>query len=244
MAPSLRLSQDHEQFCALLKCPRCHQFPIVASYFNVDGSAIPDHTSIADMGASSLAECPRCRQRWPVFAAGQASLPTGKAPAPLTSGPPSEAAELEIATVELVETDRVEEPLGSDRRVIDNSKGTGRLTRRLMISKEWSKTYSIDFQRAVTASGEAGFKLLTLADLKGKIEGNLKSQYSISETTKNSYTDEVSVDIEPQTKVTYAFQWKCIWQNGVVRCLSKSNQEVARIPFRVAIGVTFDIASE
>lgn len=238
MAQTLRLSQDQEQFCALMKCPRCHKFPIVASYFDGDGREIPDHTAIDEMAAGSLAECPRCRQRWPVFAAGQAPM------AAVSSIPTAAAADLDVATVELLETDRFEEPLGSDRRVIDNSKGTGRLTRRLTISKEWSKTYSIDFQRAVTASGEAGFKLFSLVDLKTRIEGSLKTQYAISETTKNSYTDEVSVDIEPQTKVTYAFLWKCIWQNGVIRCLSKNNQEVARIPFRVAIGVTFDIASE
>jgi len=244
MSKSFKLSKEHEKFCSLMKCPLCNQFPIVPNYFQGNGRQIPRNVAISDMDISTIAECPRCKQHWPVFSDSQSGTSVHLAQPNVEYSKVKSDEILEVSKFQLVETDRSEEPLGSDRRIIDNSKGTGRVTRKLAISKEWSKTYTVDFEKAVKASGEAGFKVFNIVAIKANIEGDLRKKYSISESVKNTYTDEVSVEIEPQTKVIYCFNWKCIWQNGVIRCLDRDDREVAFIPFRVVIGVTFDILSE
>ena len=83
-----------------------------------------------------------------------------------------------------------------------------------------------------------------LVNFKASIEGDLRKQYSISESVTNTYTDEVSLEIEPLTKVVYCFNWKRIWQKGIIKCLDKVDREVAFIPFQIVVGVTFDIFSE
>lgn len=244
MSKTFKLSKEHEIFCSLIKCPLCDQLPIVPKYFQGNGRQFPRNVAIVDMDISTIAECPRCKQRWSVFSDSQSGTSIHLSQPNVEYSKAKLDEMLEVPTFQLVETDRWEEPLGSDRRIIDNSKGTGRVTRKLTISKEWSKNYTVEFEKAVKAGGEVGFKLLSTFDTKANIEVNLRKKYSISESVKNIYTDEVSVEIEPQTKVMYCFTWKCIWQNGVVKCLDQHDREIAFIPFRVVIGVTFDLLSE
>jgi hypothetical protein len=244
MSKSFKLSKEHEKFCSLMKCPLCNRFPIIPNYFQGNGRQISRNVAIADMDISAIAECPKCKQRWVVFATSQSRSSTPLSQSGIDSEKVHSEETPEVSKFQLIETDRSEEALGSDRRTIDNSKGTGRVTRKLTVSKEWSKTYTVDFEKAVKTQGEASFDLLKLINLKANLEGELRKKYSVSESIKNIYTDEVSVEIEPRTKVLYVFSWKCIWQNGIVKCLDSGNKEIASIPFQIAIGVTFDIASE
>jgi hypothetical protein len=244
MPESFKLSKEHEIVRSLMKCPMCNQFPIVPNYIQSNGIQISRNVAIANMDISTIAECSRCKQRWSVFSDFQSETSVSPSPTNIEYSTAKSERILEISNFQLIETNIWDEPLGSERRIIDNSKGTGCVTRKLIISKEWSKTYTVNFEKAVKASVTAGFKLLNIVDIKASIEGNLRKTYSISESIKNTYTDEFAVEVKPQTKVTYCINWKCIWQNGVIKCLDWNEREVASIPFQVVIGVTFDILSE
>jgi hypothetical protein len=57
---------------------------------------------------------------------------------------------------ELVETQRLEEPLGEERRVIDNSHSSAEVRRSMTLSKEWSQTIAIENETTTSVKGEAG----------------------------------------------------------------------------------------
>jgi len=238
MAKPSNLSKEHEQFCSLMKCPLCDKFPIIPNYFQNSGKQVPKNTPLPNMDISTIAECPRCKKRWSVFASSNSP------PEVDDSSQEKITRSGDVSIFEFTETDRWEESLGSDLRLIDNSKGSGSVTRKLTVNKEWSKNYAVEFEKAVKVQGEMNFDIVKIISLKTTIEGNLKKKYSISENTKYAYTDEVSVEIKPSTKVSYRFKWKRVWQNGLIKCLDQSGQAVAFIPFQVVVGVTFDIESE
>ncbi|MDJ0697516.1 hypothetical protein [Mastigocoleus sp. MO_188.B34] len=245
MSKSFKLSKEHEIFASFMKCPLCNQFPIVPKYFQGNGTPISRNVAIFDMDISAIAECPRCKQRWSVFASSQSggvSKNISRSSVKYNEVHSKEI--LEVSKFQLVETERCEEPLGSERRIIDNSKSAGRLTRKFTISKEWSKNYTVDFEKIVKAQGEISFNPLKLVNLKANIEGNIRTKYSISENIKNVYTDEVSLEVEANSKVSYLFNWKRILQKGFIKCFDRIDREFAFIPFKVVIGVTFDIITE
>jgi hypothetical protein len=78
---------------------------------------------------SAIAECPRCYQKWRVFASQE---PTKYQPQ---------------YSVQIIESDRSEEQIGKEERLIDNLKSTIELERRFTISKEWSKLYAIEIEK-------------------------------------------------------------------------------------------------
>lgn len=246
MQESFRLSKEHEQFCSFMKCPLCKQFPIIPNYFKHNSTSIPRSTAISKMDRSATAECPKCKQRWNVFANTHSNAANQINKHQLLRNKRADVkldAPLKVQRIELIETERLEEPMGNEGRSIDNLQGTGRVTRKLTISKEWSKTYTIDFEKAVKAHGGISFDLLKVINLKATIEGDLKKRYSISTNIKNAYIDEVSVEIEPRSKVLYLFKWKRIWQKGIAKCFDRFDREFANIPFQVVVGITFDIAA-
>lgn len=244
MSRSFQLSEEHQRFCSFMKCPLCNQFPIIPNYFQNNGTKIRRNVAISDMDILTVAECPRCRQRWSVFANSATRNSNYRSQPDINQSTAYSREILELSNFQIIESNRLEEALGSDRRIIDNSRGTGSITRKLIITKEWSKIYTVDFENALKAQAEASFKLFELINFKTTIEGNLRKKYSISEGVKNTYTDEVSVEIRPQTKVVYCFNWKRIWQHGTIKCLDRVGREVAFIPFKIVIGITFDIIAE
>lgn len=241
MSRSFQLSEEHQRFCSLMKCPLCKKFPIIPNYFQHNGTKIRRNVAISDMDISTIAECPKCSQRWSVFS-NSSTVNSNRHSQPDVSSNAIYSREiLELSNFQIIESNRREEALGSDCRTIDNSRGGGSITRKLTLTKEWSKTYTVDFERAIKAQAEASFNLMKLVNFKTAIEGDLRKKYSISESTKNIYSDEVSLEIPAQTKVIYCFNWKRIWQNGTIKCFDHIDRELAFIPFKIVIGMTFDI---
>src|SRR5947209_7006232 len=65
----------------------------------------------------------------------------------------------EAYRVELIETKRTEQPMGEDRKVIDNLNSSAPLQRKITTSKEWSQTITIEDEKAASLTGEAGGKV-------------------------------------------------------------------------------------
>lgn len=76
---------------------------------------------------------------------------------------------------------------------------------------------------------------------KANIEQGLAHSYAISANRREEFAEEIGVEIEPGADVTVILIWKRIWQHGVANVLIQGRQ--SSVPFRMAVGVTFDQSS-
>jgi hypothetical protein len=219
------LSDEYKQFLASgYKCSKCgnrllYLGPAGVNFYSSDGNRIP-FWRVALRGAE-LAECSNCFHRWRVYSRSQ----------------PVASEKLEILGI--IETARSEEVFGVDRRLIDNSKSSTKLTRRFSVSKEWAKTYSIEYEKAFVDGAEFNVELSEVFSIKASSEETLRKQYALSEETKETYLEEVEIEVPSFTKLSLIFQWKRIWQHGFIRLQIQNNKEI-KIPCQIVVGVTFD----
>jgi hypothetical protein len=244
MSDSLGLSKEHETVYARMMCPFCGQAPIMPNFFDQNDQKIPFRTTYSEMDALAVAECPRCHQKWSVFSGTKAGIVRQHMSEITVKGDQSKISKidienLDIGNLDVEEAERIEEYLGSEQRLIDNSKSGIIVTREFTISKEWSQSYVIDYEKTTSLGGGVGGGLLNLAIFKSTFQRTVKDHYSISEETKLTYSEKITLQVKENTKLRVIFQWKRLWQHGVLKVSTKKG-EAFRIPFRVAIGVTFD----
>lgn len=151
---------------------------------------------------------------------------------PMQSAAPSAAQVLGVT-----ETHRSEEPVGTETRRIDNTAGTSRLTRTIRVTREWSRTVSLDLNTSHGASARAQIGPNWL-ELRTSVEQTLSCTYSVSAGRREEFAEEIGVEVEPGTALAIVLVWKRLWQHGVVQVLSRGRQ--VEVPFRVAVGITFD----
>jgi hypothetical protein len=140
---------------------------------------------------------------------------------------------------ELVETARMEQPLGEERKVIDNSRSSAVVQRRITMSKEWSQTITIDDETATAVKGKVGVKLKLVVDLKLEAERQVRERYSVSTETKKKYSDEVVITVPAKTSLEVIFAWKQVWQCGIIRVHAPDGSTV-ELPYRLCLEPTFD----
>ncbi len=176
------------------------------------------HTVYAIATGSLLAGCPECSYRWPVLQKPQTRLRT--------------------PAWHLIETRRSEEPIGEEERRIDNSQSTISLSRRFSLSKEWSKTYVVEAEK-VEKRGGVRLEVSGVGSLHVDSEKAIRTFYSVSEEEKHVYTEDVTLEIPPRTKLRVVFRWKRIWQHGIIRILDQAGRE-SSVPFQIVVGLSFD----
>ena len=218
---AMGLSKAFRRYKLTSKCPLCGKFIMSVTLSDQNGKKISFFKPLPLMDRSAIAQCPKCAGCWPVFAESQ-PVPPEDALAP-----------------SFVETERSEESLGEEQRLIDNSASSISLTRRFTINKEWVQSFSVDQERASTIGGSLSVGVGKIANVGVKAEEAVKRKYSISEETKHTYAEEVVLDVPPKTKLRVIFHWKRLWQHGFVVMRADTEREI-RVPYRVAVGLTFD----
>ena len=206
------------------RCPACNARLITVlgtttvKFYTGDGEKLP-LWQLAPLRAQ-VAECPQCGHRWK----------TRKDDA---SPSPSQA-----SAVAVVETERMEEPIGSETRVIDNARSAVTLTRRFTVSKEWSRTYSVDYEKASVSNVGLKLGLNELSSFTAGFEQTIKERFSITRETKDVYSEEIEIQVPGSKRLTVVLNWKKIWQLGLLKF--HLNGRESSVPFRVVIGITFD----
>lgn len=180
------------------------------NYYSADGEKLPLWRFIS----SKIVECSHCSYRWKVWAKDS------------------------TVSFEMVETEREEEGFGTDKRILDNSKSTVTFTRKFSISKEWSRSYVIEYERATVGNLGVSGQGKVLGFSAG-IEAAVKERFSLTDTAREVCSEEISVDVPALTKLVVLLHWKKIWQHGFVR-FTTLNNENSIVPFKVVVGVTFD----
>jgi hypothetical protein len=219
------ISDDHKRYLSSgYRCPSC-QGPntnfggqLTTKFYSADGKKLMLITGGALRG--DTAECPKCGYRWKVYGKTAPAPPTGD------------------TELEVVESDRSDEVFGEDRRVIDNTRSSASLTRTITFTKEWTRTYEVQTEKAEGSGAEFSLGVKEAAGLKVSSEEKLRNAYSVSHETKETCSEQVTCNVEARTRLTVVVRWKRIWQHGYIR-LVRQGAEV-RIPFRVAVGMTFD----
>ena len=57
--------------------------------------------------------------------------------------------------VDIIEASRREDAVGDETRVIDNSRSGSPTVRTMRLTKEWTKSYTLDMEHATTVRGSA-----------------------------------------------------------------------------------------
>jgi hypothetical protein len=221
------LSEEHKKLASQKKCPLCGAEggglyrPLVPRYFREDGTRIDRLTHWLLMERSAIAECPKCLGRWNVFATNQTNSSSGK------------------NEMVFEETDRFQEVIGEEERIINNSQSSGKVSRRFTVSKEWLKSYSIELENATKNGVKLEVGLLRTIKTRQAAEESLIERYSVTEDQKRVYQEEIILDIPARTKMRVIIIWKRIFQRGVLK-ITQADSSMIEIPFQVAIGLTFD----
>ncbi len=213
--PFKRYSRDTIKFFRTAKCPNC-DFPI--------GSDLVDNKNLTiydDVGREVV---------WTAFNRNVHIFKCANCGSPWFYLKPSDK-------IELRETDRAEEYIGEEQFIIDNSDSDVTSTRDKEFEKEWTKSFSIEYENAFSEKGEKSIKI-NQTGAKVSVEKSIKEKYSASNTVKETHVEKSSWDVPGRTKVLVTIKWKKIWQNGYVEMLK--NEEKIKIPFRTAVGITYD----
>lgn len=221
------LSEEQAKYALTSKCPLCGAYPFFRGglrIFKSDGTRLTGLHTLAPAlweDRSLMAECPKCRQRWPVFDTYQ----------------PSVSNQLHI--VSIVETSISEEFIGEEQKLIDNSNSATSLTRRIAVNREWSQSYTVEYEKTQTIGGEFNIGIDKATSIKLAAGEALRAKYSVSEETRRTRTDEIVLNVPSQTKLRVFIHWKRLWQHGLVKLRDEKNREF-EVPFKVAVDVTFD----
>jgi hypothetical protein len=207
------------RFALTNKCPVCGSTVTSAHYFKSDGT----RTRMPILQRQQVtAQCPKCKGQWLYFS----DLPaTSKVQA--------------VGVLDVVETDRIEEPLGDEIRTIDNYRSGITVARTLTATKDWMQTYTIQAEQAKVTGKSAELGAKDLGVVRADAEETLRRKYQFSKEIRQTFTEEITLTIPARTKVHLVLHWKRIWQRGFVR-LERSPDQVIDVPFKMVIGVTFD----
>jgi hypothetical protein len=218
-------SDEHRQFLTGgYKCPTCHarllnvMGCVTANFYTADGKNVSVWEAV--VRRATTVECPKCGHLWKRCGANPVSAPYG------------------IGLLGIVETDRGEEFLGEDRRVIDNTKSSSPLTRNFTFMKGWSKSCQVDLERVQANGAELNFCATAAIALKLSSEEKLRQNYAITLGSKETATKEVSCTVSGHQKLTVVVRWKRILQHGFIQATMIGLP--LRIPFYIAVGVTID----
>ena len=196
---------------------------------------MPSHALEIDVGAGETVALVARASAWrPTLAFAPGS--GGRTAVAQRVNPPPPAAVVPVQ-YSVVESSRQETPLGEERRTIDNSQSSSESTRTVRLTREWSRSCTVEMERATTLSGSADLSIHVL-DLKGGAEHTLSKTYSASADERETFEEEVTLNISAHTRTEVVFAWKEIRQRGFVRAAG-SGYEI-QIPYEVVVGVTFD----
>ncbi len=177
------ISDEHRKFLSSgYRCPSCNASNtsllgmLTTNSYSAEGKKLALIAGGAVRG--DTAECPKCSHRWKVYDSAVAAPPPGD------------------ATMEIVETDRSEEPFGDDHRVIDNTRSSGSLTRTFTFTKVWTKTCDVQTEKAVGAGGEFSLGIKDAAALKVSSEEKLRTTYGVTHEAKETYSEQVTCNVD------------------------------------------------
>jgi len=72
------------------------------------------------------------------------------------------------------------------------------------LTREWTRTYTLDTEHNMTVSGSAGLSIHVL-DMKAEADRLVKNAYSVATEQRETFEEEVTLNIERHTKSEITF---------------------------------------
>ena len=141
------------------------------------------------------------------------------------------------SSARVVEVSRSEVPIGEEFLQIDNSRSSSPSVRVKRLTKEWTRSYSVEVDKSSTLSGSGGLAF-HVVELKAQAEQAVSHKYSAQAEERQTYEDEVTITVAAKTNSQIVFSWKEIHQNGYV--VFGEEEGAPQVPFDIIMGVTFD----
>jgi len=141
--------------------------------------------------------------------------------------------------LDVVETTRSQQGLGSDERTVDNALSDTTVTRSIKLTKRWTQSCTVEIEKSRVTGQSSELIIPVLATLKSDMEQTLRSQYASSTEEEQIFEAEVSLEVPPRSSLQFVMDWKRIIQNGYVRVQDSAGQTI-EVPFAMAVGLTFD----
>jgi hypothetical protein len=144
-----------------------------------------------------------------------------------------------LEVVGMVETMRIEQPMGAEQRVIDNAQSETTITRTLRATKRWTQSCQLEIEKSRVNGQTVDVSVPNVASLRASLEHTLRERYSTSVESEQIFEEEVAVTVPPRSRVELVMEWKRIVQQGYIE-LQDTDGVTLEVPFEAAVGVTFD----
>ena len=121
--------------------------------------------------------------------------------------------------------------------MVNNSQCSSPTTRKVRLTREWTRTYTVDVEdiRIVHGSARLGVHVTTLS---------LAAERTLQKNTRpvsgngKPLRREVTLNVAPHTKSEIIFSWNEIRKKGFVHVVTERSE--AWVPYDVVVGLTFD----
>lgn len=221
-------SEEYSKFKWSGRCPACGNRHLLnlrkalASWkiYDSEGQQV-SRLTLTRLQPGSYCVCQKCGYKLMIFVA---------------DNPPAQPV---AQLVEALETHRSEEPLGRDERVIDNLSNSREVTRKFLVSREWTRDYQLEREQTDRSVDSLAIGSDDIINLSFETERLLKERYSLAESTRETYAEEVTLIVPAKARLVVYFQWKKIWQHGIIR-VRVASSTIVGYNFRVVSGITFD----
>jgi hypothetical protein len=145
-----------------------------------------------------------------------------------------------LELVEFQANDRVEEPIGTDTRTIDNTKSPNKILRQIKTEYEWTFTYSVERELGHKEVDIKSVKLKEGGERTRTVEDLFSERYSSSNGERKTHQETVEVEVPGYASIDIIFHWKNIVEEGSIILRDKDQNEFI-LPYRAIVGVTFDL---
>lgn len=120
----------------------------------------------------------------------------------------------------------------------DHSRSRSTSTETFVIRQSRKVVATIDFQKAKTASGGGGIKLLGILDVQATFTDEIRRNRATSHEAELTVEQTTSINVPANTRVKVEIHWKLVWERGV--CEVTAGAQVIDIPYSVTRRLRFD----
>ncbi|MGI8673865.1 MAG: hypothetical protein ACR2KD_01040 [Thermoleophilaceae bacterium] len=219
------LSDHHRAFRRTGQCPNGHFLIGTLRLTDPSGNSVSILTPYPLMDRGTMAQCPQCGVNWAVFGDFEP--------------PPPAAGQWRL--LDVVETDRYEEPIGNDSRVLDSSRTSAQITRSLSFRQEWVQTVDVEGEKTQSTSGGVSLSMADIVSLEASTDQAIKSRYGVSTELRHVEEEQMAIPVPVGKRLRVTLQWKRVWQAGYARVAAPDGTEL-NVPFSLVVGLTFDQA--